>query len=242
MGAEISHENRLSQFVIRLNKEQIENGIISEFESVFSDERRLVFISLIGLYQTYRQCPMVYLYPCICMLPIRRPWIYNPLKYKSEIHRSIIGQTSIFQGSVEFAEFLQLLQFKDSQGLLFCTLSDPDREDVDEDNERTMNAIHPFWRYFSQKLVSLNLNGLDSFLQREPHHFKAQHNTKYIQVLKELYCLELRFDTVSEIIAQTNGVRLRAITAYTPHVVNSSPKSVFTPSFLENEKHDTSVW
>ena len=73
----------------QLNKNQITN--LSSF-----DQRRIVFISLNGLYQTWKNCPLYILYTAILIMPLKREWIYEPYKYKQELSTYYITKCSIF--------------------------------------------------------------------------------------------------------------------------------------------------
>ena len=60
------------------------------------DKRRFVFISLIGLYQTYKTIPSFILYSSLFILPLKRDWIYKPQLYRAEIEASFLSKLSLF--------------------------------------------------------------------------------------------------------------------------------------------------
>lgn len=59
------------------------------------DARRVVFVSLIGLYQSWKDCPSVVLYSAVFILPLHRQWIYNPRKYEEELQSYVCTPCSI---------------------------------------------------------------------------------------------------------------------------------------------------
>ena len=59
-------------------------------DSVLMDMRRVVFVSLNGLFNSWRNCPIHVLYTSILLLPIKKDWIYNPSKYKTELSPSLV--------------------------------------------------------------------------------------------------------------------------------------------------------
>ena len=59
-------------------------------DSVLMDMRRVVFVSLKGLYKTWKKCPIHVLYTSILLLPLKRDWIRNPTKHKTELTPSLV--------------------------------------------------------------------------------------------------------------------------------------------------------
>ena len=88
------------KFIINFHKEQIKNGIDNNDQNntIKTDQRRTVFISLIGLYQTWKQCPSSILYSSIFILPLKSKWIYNPTKYENEISQNNMFDHCLFHG------------------------------------------------------------------------------------------------------------------------------------------------
>ena len=52
---------------------------------------------MIGAFKTWKQVPLLSLYSCIFILPIKRDWLYDPFKYQSDIDATFIGQITLFQ-------------------------------------------------------------------------------------------------------------------------------------------------
>eukprot|EP01083_Nonionella_stella_P191350 708352_1 len=116
----------------------------------FLDQRRVVFISLMGLYNTWKSCPAITLYSSIFILPLKRDWIYYPTQYTNEIKSTFISQLTMFTdtGSAEINEFIKLLKWKDKNGLVFWMLNDYKCDKND-------SLIHPFWIDVNVKLSNL---------------------------------------------------------------------------------------
>ena len=73
---------KLNNFVIkRLNIERKEEKLCNYLD----DQRRLVFISLNGLYESWTDCPFAQMYSALLILPLKKEWIYSPKKYKKEL-------------------------------------------------------------------------------------------------------------------------------------------------------------
>eukprot|EP01083_Nonionella_stella_P129206 391927_1 len=80
------HDGRNTEkFIMDFHKKQTLNGISEENNLLINDQGRVVFISLIGLYQTWTKCPSAVLFSSIFMLPLKKKWIYSATKYKNEI-------------------------------------------------------------------------------------------------------------------------------------------------------------
>ena len=62
------------------------------------DRRRVVFISLSGLYKSYKQCPSHVLYTSLMILPLKRSWIYNPSRYAKQLKAQFVGMDVSFKG------------------------------------------------------------------------------------------------------------------------------------------------
>ncbi len=69
------------QFIIEYNKNNNNKVTYS-----LLDNRRVIFISFVGLFNTFDQCPAVVLYSCLCVMPIKKKWIYQSLKHFNEIN------------------------------------------------------------------------------------------------------------------------------------------------------------
>eukprot|EP00484_Ammonia_sp_Unknown_P000087 CAMPEP_0197020988 /NCGR_PEP_ID=MMETSP1384-20130603/1867_1 /TAXON_ID=29189 /ORGANISM="Ammonia sp." /LENGTH=251 /DNA_ID=CAMNT_0042448723 /DNA_START=42 /DNA_END=797 /DNA_ORIENTATION=+ len=224
-----SMEKLAAEFVVHLNTQQSENGIHEDTNGT-SLNKRLVFCSLVGLFQTYKQTPMVLLYPAICILPLKSEWIDDPVKYTAELNNTIIAQMPLFyHDPLEFALFWRLLQWKKQQNLLFCML-----DCYEEDAEQT-GQIAPFWLQFSRKLVSMKLNGLQCLFKR-PRKFESKYNCKYIEVFAELCCLRMQFKSIQEIIHQTNPDSLLPIVSYTPNREDIGQRATFSASIIDGSE------
>eukprot|EP01084_Bolivina_argentea_P004295 8172_1 len=117
-----------------------------------NDERRLVFVSLIGLYQTYQNCTPMQLYYALFIVPLKRKWIYEPNKYQQEF--TFLSQ---FQDTTKNEEFIQLLRWKDSQGTIFWMIDNYKNNKKDQ-HVNTVTATYtaaPFWKNLSKILVTL---------------------------------------------------------------------------------------
>eukprot|EP01084_Bolivina_argentea_P307673 531833_1 len=183
------------------------------------DQKRIVFTSLIGLFQTYKNCPAHLLYTSIFVLPLKRNWLYNLSKYidKSEYPLTEFVDLTIFNSGTETATFMDLLKWKDSQGLLFFML--------DEYKTDETSLLHPFWAYFSNKLCTMHdtisgkkYNALTLDETWWEHNYKQKNVCKYGSklsgVLSELYFLCMKYQTIKEIIYQSNPDTLKPITFY----------------------------
>ena len=100
-----SHHNHKptnsDQFFIKLHQQQTVSNVLNDVnvdELVLKDQRRIVWVSLLGLYNSWRQCPSIMMYSSIFLLPLKQKWIYAPLKYQQQIEKNIVGHISIFQG------------------------------------------------------------------------------------------------------------------------------------------------
>ncbi len=76
----IGHNNE--DFIINHSQHNTKNDItdIKTF-----DERRKVFISLLGLIQSWQNCPSNVLYSAILILPLKLKWIYSSDKHLTEL-------------------------------------------------------------------------------------------------------------------------------------------------------------
>ena len=75
-------------FILEHNK--LNNNTINDLS--LYDEKRLVFVSLIGLFQTWNKCPSFLLYSALFILPLKKQWIYNPNKHRDEIMSHFVGE------------------------------------------------------------------------------------------------------------------------------------------------------
>eukprot|EP01083_Nonionella_stella_P240853 841572_1 len=76
-----STSNKYSNFIVKHNQ-SCSNKLTDTY---YLDQKRVVFISLNGLYETFDKCPSIVLYSAICLMPLKRKWIYKPKKYINEM-------------------------------------------------------------------------------------------------------------------------------------------------------------
>eukprot|EP01083_Nonionella_stella_P198748 729461_1 len=139
--------NNYEDFIIQ-HKHLENNSKTTDLNSF--DQRRTVFVSLTGLFQTYKNCPCYILYTALLVLPLKRQWIYYPSKYIDEIQSHFICQISAFSNSdpSEIKQFIQFLKWKDTQGYIFWMLDD-------YENEQNATLIDSFWFNLNDKLIQL---------------------------------------------------------------------------------------
>ena len=90
--------NSADNFIIKFHKTYGGNQLD---DTALNDKRRIVFISLIGLFKSYKQCPSHILYTCLLVLPLKRKWIYNPNRYQRELQHQFNGMADdIFHKSM----------------------------------------------------------------------------------------------------------------------------------------------
>eukprot|EP01084_Bolivina_argentea_P112863 201246_1 len=108
--------NTYEKFIINLHHKQI-----SDSKLIISDQRRIVFLSLMTLYKTWSLCPAEILFPSICILPLKKQWVFNPKKYTNDIQLNIQLNIDLSNNTnrKKFNDFLDLLKWKDSQNLCF---------------------------------------------------------------------------------------------------------------------------
>ena len=58
--------------------------------------RRIVFVSLIGLYQTWENVPAHILYTSIVILPFKQNWLNHPSQHQNDIKAHFASQVSAF--------------------------------------------------------------------------------------------------------------------------------------------------
>eukprot|EP01084_Bolivina_argentea_P002029 3742_1 len=114
--------NAYEEFIIKHKRLKRNNESIIDINSL--DQRRIVFVSLLGLFQSWKQCPCYQLYTSLIIIPLKRAWVYRPSKYIKEIKSHVISHVSAFSDPSETKQFIELLRWKDSQGLVFWMLDD----------------------------------------------------------------------------------------------------------------------
>eukprot|EP01084_Bolivina_argentea_P222905 377253_1 len=200
--------NHNDEFIIKYNQ----NNKSNELTDITSfDPRRKVFISLLGLYRTWRNCPSNILYSSIFILPLKSKWIYSPLKYIDEIRSISILSSAVFKDIKQMQEFIQMLQWKDSQGCCIWMLNDYANEQM-SDSE----LIQPIWYHISNTLVKLKLNklNLDTDSWKDQLKKNSEYDVTYLEILSEFYFTYMKFKTLKEIIHQSNPEYLHPIKSY----------------------------
>lgn len=58
--------------------------------------KRVVFVSLLGTYQTWEQAPAHVLYSAIVILPFKQDWLNQPSQHENDIKAHFASQVSSF--------------------------------------------------------------------------------------------------------------------------------------------------
>eukprot|EP00485_Elphidium_margaritaceum_P013081 CAMPEP_0202708464 /NCGR_PEP_ID=MMETSP1385-20130828/20666_1 /ASSEMBLY_ACC=CAM_ASM_000861 /TAXON_ID=933848 /ORGANISM="Elphidium margaritaceum" /LENGTH=585 /DNA_ID=CAMNT_0049367439 /DNA_START=121 /DNA_END=1878 /DNA_ORIENTATION=+ len=90
-------------------------------------QHRVVFVSVIGLYASFRRIPTHILFSAIFIVKIKREWLYHPTLHANDPNNVL---HKLLYDSDE--EFMRMLQWKDSQGLLVCMYHDNNNNDSDD--------------------------------------------------------------------------------------------------------------
>eukprot|EP01083_Nonionella_stella_P007733 22272_1 len=208
----LSRKQPLDAFIINHKKNNIRNDV---FLDPNFDQRRLVFIGLSGPYQSWTQCPSVMLYSALFVIPLKRSWVLDPSKYPKQL------QSAFDDAVVELRDFLDLLLWKDTQGLVFWML---DHHQISETVKQTTDIdplIDPVWYCLSEKLSALYdpISGethnpliLDSQWYQE--HLVSKFDTNAVSILSELYFLTQKDDVIKEIVYQSNQKSIFPVVAY----------------------------
>lgn len=131
-------------------------------------------------------------------------------------------------GIEDVPEFIELLKWKDSQGLVFYT---KDHGQSDSTHVHSSDDIHPFWDQFSDKLSSLydpiTKNTYEPLRVDETwwRSFKSddlRFHTSCSSVLKEISSLNGVYKSMQEILYQSNPDSLNPIISYTGYTGNHS--------------------
>eukprot|EP01084_Bolivina_argentea_P097211 174775_1 len=182
------------------------------------DLRRKIFVSLLGVFQTWRKMPIVTLYSCIFILPLKKDFIYNPSKYDEEIKTHIIGQMNIFSDASEIKQFIEMLKWKDHQGLVLWML-----DEHIHDNNDYYNLINPFWCHLNAKLTNLydpitcsNYNNINLNMKwwQNKDKYISKYNIKASSILSEFYFLTMKFKCIQEILYQSNPKSFDVVQCY----------------------------
>eukprot|EP00484_Ammonia_sp_Unknown_P025714 CAMPEP_0197033740 /NCGR_PEP_ID=MMETSP1384-20130603/12064_1 /TAXON_ID=29189 /ORGANISM="Ammonia sp." /LENGTH=318 /DNA_ID=CAMNT_0042463589 /DNA_START=61 /DNA_END=1017 /DNA_ORIENTATION=+ len=228
------------RFIVQYSSQQRAKEIARQTVSAANkhvDQRRVVFISLLGLYQTWKQCPPYLLYSALVIIPMKSSWIYRPRKHKEELRQSLLAQLSVFsQNPKQVNEFVKLLKWKDAQGLVIWALDDfePRLEDMMEGDDTSANLdalMAPFWRYVSHKLTSMidpmtgnNYKALkdtawwqtsyDASMSQQDSASVDSEKIRVKSILAEMFFVSMKWRLMSEILYQSNPGSLNPVTFY----------------------------
>eukprot|EP01083_Nonionella_stella_P076801 209450_1 len=230
------HRNACDDFIVKHVHNNKANDTFLSTESY--DERRLVFVSVSGLYQSWKRVPSVALYTSFLIMELKQKWIHQPFKYIHEWRERL----DIECGSLNTAtikEFVDLLRWKHAQGLVFWMF---DEADVDcEEHSQDLNdnpLIAPFWYRLNAKLTSL----YDHVTARkyDPLRFDErywrnlilyQYSTDLRSILTEFYFVTFKSNTMQEIVYQSNPKTLRPIVEY-----HNKSQFKLSPSLISEEE------
>eukprot|EP01083_Nonionella_stella_P191701 709335_1 len=188
------------------------------------DQRRVVFVSLIGLYQSWKQLPLALLHSSIFILPFKHKWICHPDTCTDELKSSFIYkvcQSATFADIAQTNTLIELIKWKHSQGLVFWML--------DEYVRLNNTKIHPFWHFLSNKLSQLtdpmtgkkyNKINLDERYWLNKRDENYTFGTKKT-IMEELCSLTMKYNTILEIIHQSNPNTLHPVRTY--NKIDTSP-------------------
>jgi len=178
--------------------------------------RRLVFVSVLGFYGSYRQCSQSELCDAMLILPIKKEWLYDSTgdgdvkENDEEQFPNFFTSMSLFFYDEQITRrFIQLLRFKHEQGLLFCMLDERDSHPHSDANP----LVNPFWYHLSEALVR---QGYDA-LHLDPNWYGKQTTLKFSKtssVMCELYFRTAKYRCIQEIVYQSNPGLLKPIVHY----------------------------
>eukprot|EP00483_Globobulimina_turgida_P004353 UN04362 len=190
-------------------------------DNVTFDKRRVVFVSFIGLFKTWRNCPSLVLYTSLFILPLKEKWIYEPAKYKQEISANCPGKHALFY---QDREFVELLKWKNAQGLVFWMAND--FENIEENVHAENKLVCPFWNDFNLRLEKLYdpiTGGKYKGIPFGAVWWKDIYNKNMSKfdvtsalVLESLYFIKesSKFKAIQEILYQSNPLSLNPVIAY----------------------------
>eukprot|EP01084_Bolivina_argentea_P065823 120000_1 len=185
-------------FIIKYSKKKIGSMPIENIDS-----RRVVFISLIGLYLTWKNMPIHSIYSCLILVPLKQQWLHDPKKYKKEIESSFVCNLNCLTDVSETIEFVELLKWKDGQGCVYWMLDNYDYT--------SSHMIDPFWYYLSEQLSKLydpttrkTYNKINLNHKYWENKKQFVYNVNKSSVIGELYYLPMRFNCIKEILLDSN--------------------------------------
>eukprot|EP01084_Bolivina_argentea_P163554 284512_1 len=154
------------------------------------------------------------------MLPLKKKWILQYSKNKNELETKLINlvlpdlDTPNSHENGEMNQFISLLKWKNSQGLIFWML--------DEYNVSNDTPIHSFWNYFSDCLIKLydpitgkkyNPINIDPNYWKKKEKFVGKYVDNVASIIVELCGLTMKFNTIQEILFESNST-LRPVKVY----------------------------
>eukprot|EP01084_Bolivina_argentea_P283797 486153_1 len=236
-------------FILQYNRSN--QNIITDIDTF--DQRRLLFVSLFGLFRNWKKYPSIQLYSAIIVVPLKEEWIYNLSKYAAEMKKTQLYNMYNFTKDVKaLNEFIHLLQWKNAQGLVFWILNDYS----EYSNKCTDNLVDPFWIYFNSRLTNL----YDPVTQKKyaPVKFdvewwravykngnKSNFDVKVSSILHELYCVtqSMKYKSIQEIVYQSNPKSLIPIASgeeihQTKHMIKMRSLSLLKFDDETNEECD----
>lgn len=136
-----------------------------------------------------------------------------------------MSQTLSLSGVAETKEFIQMIQWKDSQGLVFFML---DNYQISSKDIRNHPLINSFWIHFSKKLQSfydpvnrqnykplhLNENYWIAESENNNRSKKSKYEHRSHPIVMELYFLNQKWKSMQEILYQSNPSSLNPIIFY----------------------------
>eukprot|EP01083_Nonionella_stella_P166126 554447_1 len=238
--------NQLLRGAHQQNDNFIENYLnhdpVQTIESL--DVKRLVFVNLRGLYESWRRVPSSLLYISIFILPLKQKWLYQPTKLAHELQQVFPAQCLDISA---VKAFVALLRWKNNQGLIVWIL---DESEVDE-SEVHRNGTNPFvatvWHTLSALLMSLSDHIEDRhydplpfdetyWIQKEG--FCSKYDTTSKTVLAELYFVTMNASAMQEIVYQSNPNTLLPVIEYDHYSACNQWQSVPVPLADETQSDE----
>eukprot|EP01083_Nonionella_stella_P312179 1115726_1 len=85
----ISSSKTNDAFIINHHRNNTVNDPSSSLDAL--SHKRVIFISLIGLYQSYKKCPAHILYSSLLIMPLKKEWIQYPSQYMELLRSASSG-------------------------------------------------------------------------------------------------------------------------------------------------------
>eukprot|EP01083_Nonionella_stella_P312180 1115727_1 len=170
-------------FIIKFNRNNTINDALCQ--------KRVIFISFIGLCQSYRKCPPHILYSSLLIMPLKKEWIHHPSKYMELV--DTYGQ-----------ELFELIKWKDSQGLVIWA------RDEYRTTHQSYDLVHPFWQFVSEILVSL----YDPITSQCYKPLILDVDNVSSDILAELYFKSLSYECMKTILNASNPDSFLVVTSY----------------------------